>query len=135
MSNSKIRSSKSTVPLPSWRSPPRSWRRLRRRAVRVMQESHELAQASLRQAQATAAALAAVTGSVATINQMNIQVATAAEQQRVTTGDMNRSITRIRDVAEQTASSAEQTTRARAELAPIAMQLQSLGGRIKVHGR
>lgn len=100
----------------------------------MMQESHELAQASLRQAQATAAALAAVTGSVATINQMNVQVATAAEQQRVTTGDMNRSITRIRDVAEQTASSAEQTTSASDELARFAMQLQSLVGRFKVHG-
>jgi len=103
-------------------------------AVQVMQDSHELAQASLGQAQGAAAALAAITGSVATINQMNIQVATAAEQQRVTTEDMNRSITRIRDVAEQTASSAEQTTSASDELARLAMQLQSLVGRFNVHG-
>lgn len=105
-----------------------------REAVQVMEESRQHAQTSVEQARAAAGAIDVITEAVTIINRMNIQIATAAEQQRVTTEDMNRSITRIRDVAEQTAASAEQTTGASDELARLAIQLQNLVGRFTVTG-
>lgn len=105
-----------------------------REAVQVMEESRQHAQTSVEQARAAAGAIDVITEAVNTINRMNIQIATAAEQQRVTTEEMNRSITRIRDVAEHTAASAEQTTGASDELARLAIQLQNLVGRFTVTG-
>ena len=105
-----------------------------REAVQVMDESRQRARTSVDQAQAAADAINIIIQAVTTINQMNTQIATAAKEQRITTEEMNRSITRIRDVAEETAASAEQTTGASDELARLALQLQTLVGRFTVTG-
>jgi len=105
-----------------------------REAVGAMDASRERAQASVEQAKAASAALDVITQVVSTIDQMNAQIATAAEQQRATTEDINRSITNIRDVAEQTSRTTEQTTSASDELARLAVQLQALVGKFTVSG-
>lgn len=97
-----------------------------RRAVQVMQISRDQAQTVVKQANEASDALHAITRAVTTINEMNTQIASAAEQQNATTEEMNRSISGIRDVAEQTATGAAQSTSASEELARLATQLQSL---------
>jgi len=96
-----------------------------REAVQVMNTSREQAQSGVTQAQEAAQALEAITRAVTTINEMNTQIASAAEQQSATTEQMNRSIISIREIAEQTASGSEQTTTASDELARLASELQS----------
>ncbi len=103
-----------------------------RKAVTVMQTSREQTQAVVKQANEAAQALDAITRAVTTINEMNTQIASAAEQQNATTEEMNRSISGIRDVAEQTASGAAQSTAASEELARLATQLQSLINQFKI---
>ena len=97
-----------------------------RRAVQVMQSSRDQAQLVVKQASEATEALHAITRAVTTINEMNTQIASAAEQQNATTEEMNKSISGIRDVAEQTATGAAQSTSASEELARLATQLQGL---------
>jgi methyl-accepting chemotaxis protein len=96
-----------------------------REAVQVMASSRERAQSGVEQAKEAAQALEAITRAVTTINEMNTQIASAAEQQSATTEQMNRSIISIREIAEQTASGSVQTTTASDELARLASELQS----------
>ena len=102
-------------------------------AVEVMESGRKQAQAGAEQATEAAQALDAITRAVATINNMNTQIASAAEQQSATTEEMNRNITKISQVSEQTASAAEQTTGASEELANLAAQLQNLVGQFKLN--
>lgn len=96
-----------------------------RDAVKVMNTSRERAQSGVEQANEAARALEAITRAVTTINEMNTQIASAAEQQSAATEQMNRSVVSIREIAEQTASGSEQTTSASEELARLAAELQS----------
>jgi len=106
-----------------------------REAVKAMGASRERAQQGVEQANEAAEALEAITRAVATINEMNTQIASAAEQQSATTEQMNRSIISIREIAEQTASGAEQTTSASDELTRLAAELQSRAGNFTISHR
>jgi methyl-accepting chemotaxis protein len=101
-------------------------------AVQVMKASQEQAQAGVDQADKAARALKAITDAVATINDMNTQIASAAEEQSATTEEMNRNVVSIRDLAEQTASGSEQTTAASQELARLAADLQERTRKFKI---
>ncbi len=93
-------------------------------AVEVMEVSRERAQAGNQQANEAARALESITGSVARIDDMNTQIASAAEEQSSASEEMNRSIVSIRELAEEAASGAEQVTGASDELARLAAELQ-----------
>jgi methyl-accepting chemotaxis protein len=95
-------------------------------AVHAMETGRELAEKGNEQAKEARQALEAITRAVTTINNMTIQIASAAEEQSATTEEMNRNINTISEVADQTASGAEQTTAAATELARLATQLQGL---------
>ena len=72
--------------------------------------------------------LSAITVAVSTINEMNLQIATAAEEQTATAEEINRSVNGIRD----TAGSAGQTvTRTRAASTELRLLAQELGGQIE----
>ena len=101
-------------------------------AVQVMKTSQEQAQAGVDQADKAARALKAITDAVTTINDMNTQIASAAEEQSATTEEMNRNVVSIRDLAEQTASGSEQTTAASQELARLAADLQERTRQFKI---
>ena len=57
---------------------------------------------------------------------MNQQIAAAAEQQSAVAEDISQSVTRVRDIGEQSASASEQTAAASAELARLGLELQAL---------
>ena len=103
-----------------------------RRAVTVMEESKESAQSSRDSASEADQALDAINHAVATINDVNSQVASAAEEQSAVAEEMNRNVTSISDAAEQNAQGARQTTEASEQLSRLARELQDLVGRFKV---
>ncbi|MDD4862862.1 MAG: methyl-accepting chemotaxis protein [Alishewanella agri] len=66
------------------------------------------------------------------INDKNIQIASAAEEQTTVADEINQKILSISDVAVQTSAGAEQTALTSRELARLAEQLESLIGRFKL---
>lgn len=101
-------------------------------AVVVMTSGSEQAQTGVNQAMQAGASLTNITQSVTTINDMNAQIASAAEEQNAVAEEMNRNIVAINTVAESTAMGAHQTAEASQELARLAEQLQGLVSQFKV---
>ncbi|NRH26851.1 methyl-accepting chemotaxis protein [Pseudomonas sp. MS19] len=71
-------------------------------------------------------ALGRITSSVSTIEQMNQQIAAAAEEQSSVAENISESVTRVRDIGEQSATASEQTAASSAELARLGLELQNL---------
>ncbi|AHK77987.1 hypothetical protein M911_00840 [Ectothiorhodospira haloalkaliphila] len=82
--------------------------------------------------QIAGASLEAITGSIGNINDMNTQIASAAEEQSSVSEEINRNISNIAQSVDQTASGAGQIAGASDELARLAAELQVLVGRFKV---
>jgi len=97
-------------------------------AVERMARNAEKAQSTMDQAARAGESLNAITVAVSTINEMNLQIATAAEEQTATAEEINRSVNGIRN----TAGSAGQTvTRTRAASTELRLLAQELGGQIE----
>lgn len=65
---------------------------------------------------------------------MNMQIATAAEEQSATTEDMNQNIVRISDLAENTADGSESNAEKIGELHGASVELEQLVAKFKVNG-
>jgi methyl-accepting chemotaxis protein len=63
---------------------------------------------------------------------MNTEIALTAAQQSSVAEEINRNITNINNIAQETAEGAGQTATASEELAGLAMRLQGLVGQFKV---
>ncbi len=101
-------------------------------AVKVMETSRNQARAGVEQVAQAGAALDSITRAVATINDLNAQIASAAEEQSSVAEEINRNIVNISQVAEQTNQGAQQTASASEELARLAEQLQGLVGQFRI---
>jgi methyl-accepting chemotaxis protein len=101
-------------------------------AVQVMEQGRSKAQASVQQAARAGQSLDTITAAVGTIDDMNTQIASAAEEQGAVADEINRNIVSISQIASQTASGVEQTAAASGELARLAVRLQGLVGKFKV---
>lgn len=77
-------------------------------------------------------ALTGITQAVSHIEQMNLQIAAAAEQQRAVAENINRSVDNVRLVSEQSAAATAQTASSSAELARLGAELQDLVGRFRL---
>jgi len=102
-------------------------------AVEVMGKGRAQAETGETQAKEASESIASITRAVATINELNTQIASAAEEQSSVAEEMNHNIVNISQVAEQTANGSEQTTMAANELAKLASDLQQLIGQFKIH--
>jgi len=71
----------------------------------------------------TGEALDAITQAVATINEMNDQIASAAEEQASTAEEINRNVIDIRDVGERSGQSLNRTNEAAESLRQLARKL------------
>lgn len=100
-------------------------------AVTAMEAGKEKASVGVEQTKQAGEALAAITRAVTTISEMNTQIASAAEEQSVTTEEMNKNIININQLADETANSAAQSTTASDELSKLATDLQSLVSQFK----
>ncbi len=101
-------------------------------AVNVMAAGKEMTQVGVEQAAAAGEALQTINAAVELISSMNTQIASAAEEQSSVTEEINRSIVSINEVAEQSATGAQHTSEASADLARLADQLKNLVDRFKV---
>ncbi|MEL0167213.1 MAG: methyl-accepting chemotaxis protein [Pseudomonadaceae bacterium] len=95
-------------------------------AVEAMQGSTSLAGSTLQLAQAAGEALAGVTRAVSAINERNLIIASASEEQVQVAREVDRNLVNIRDLSMQSAAGAEQTSGASQELAQLAIRLNEL---------
>jgi len=94
-------------------------------AVNVMNHVKSQAEQSSGQVEHGAEALAEISGAVSTLDNMNAQIAQAAEQQSAVAEDINRSISSIGESTEQTAAGTQQTASSSEQLNALVMQLRS----------
>ncbi|SEI60060.1 methyl-accepting chemotaxis protein [Allopseudospirillum japonicum] len=92
-------------------------------AVKVMELSRNQAAASVEQAQRAGDSLQLINTSVASINNMNTQIASAAEEQSAVAEEINRNFAQITQAAEQAAAGVQQNVAASQELSQLANRL------------
>jgi methyl-accepting chemotaxis protein len=103
-----------------------------RSAVEVMGQSKQRAQTSVEQASQTGESLAAITERVEAITEMNMQIATAAEQQERAAYSIKDNVLGIKDTSEATMRSIQKVEEASASLVGISGNLQRVTGEFKV---
>jgi len=97
-----------------------------RETVSALQSSAEQAGETMDKASAAEQALHSITCAVMGINERNLVIATAAEEQAQVAREVDRNLVRIRDLSQQTASGAEQTGVASHELSRLATDLNGM---------
>lgn len=103
-----------------------------KQAVHVMEQGKEQANKGTEMAREAASSLDAIARAVANINEMNTQIAAAAEEQTTVSEEINKSVVNISQISEQTANGAVQTTAASTDLSRLANDLQNLVGQFKI---
>ena len=103
-----------------------------RDVVKVMQDSQDRTDDSVRHARQAAEALESITQAVSVINDMNTQIASAAEEQSAVAEDINRNVANIGQVANQVAGGADEASQASAELTRLAEQQRRLVNQFRV---
>ncbi len=102
------------------------------RAEKVMKASCQQAQVSVDESSRAGASLVSITEMVASINDMNNQIASAAEQQSAVAEEISRSIVHINDVAVQTSESSDHLMRASEDVSAMTAQLHGLVSKFTV---
>ena len=103
-----------------------------RNAVEVMGESQKRAHHTVERAAEADTSLKAITEAVARINEMNAQIASAAEEQTAVAEEINRNVVNISQAVSDTTQGAEHTAQASDELARLAADLQHRVGQFRV---
>lgn len=98
----------------------------------IMDNSRTLTDRSVGLTRNAGDALNEIARTVSVIQEMNPQIAAAAEEQSAVAEEINRSVLKVRDVSEQTAAASEQTAAASVELARLGADLQRYVGKFKV---
>ncbi|MCO7521132.1 methyl-accepting chemotaxis protein, partial [Pseudomonas sp. 1] len=96
------------------------------RAVQGMQHSDAQARSTLDGAHAAGDALEAIAAAIGQINERNLVIASASEQQAQVAREVDRNLTTIRDLAHQSSAGAEQTSAASQALSRLAVDLNTL---------
>ncbi|WP_434609607.1 methyl-accepting chemotaxis protein [Pseudomonas sp. D2-30] len=103
-----------------------------RDVVRVMEDSQHRTDESVQHAAKAAQALETITQAVSVINDMNTQIASAAEEQSAVADDINRNVINIGQVANEVASGADESSAASAGLTKLAEQQRRLINQFRV---
>jgi len=101
-------------------------------SVRDIQHSGELVKLAVSDALETESALGSIAAAVSLIQQMNQQIAAAAEQQSSVAEEINRSVTSIRTSADQSALSMQGNAASSVELAQLGAQLKGMVGHFRL---
>ncbi|MEB5933674.1 methyl-accepting chemotaxis protein [Pseudomonas mosselii] len=102
------------------------------RAVQGMQHSDAQARSTLDGARAAGQALEAIAAAIGQINERNLVIASASEQQAQVAREVDRNLTTIRDLAHQSSAGAEETSAASQALSRLAVDLNTLVQRFSV---
>jgi methyl-accepting chemotaxis protein len=103
-----------------------------RSAVDVMGQSKQRAKTSVEQAAQTGESLTAITERVEAINQMNMQIANAAEEQERAAYSIKENVIGIKETSETAMQSIQKVEIASASLVDISSNLESITGDFKV---
>lgn len=95
-------------------------------AVTSMQQSSQTATASLAVAREANGALLAIASAMGGINERNALIATAAEEQAVVAKEIDRGLVSIKDLSDQSAAGASQTSGASGEVSRLAAGLREV---------
>ena len=101
-------------------------------AVAVMQTGRSQAQYSLDKVVQAGDSITSISSSITLIRDMNHQIATSAEEQTVVTDDINSNMIEIHNSSEKTMNASIQTDASSQELAKLAAELQDLVGTFKI---
>ncbi|MFF7063868.1 methyl-accepting chemotaxis protein [Pseudomonas sp. NPDC008258] len=102
------------------------------RAVTAMHSSQGRATSTLDVAQGAGQALEVIAEAIASINQRNLVIASASEQQAQVAREVDRNLVNIRDLAMQTSAGANQTSAAAQDLSRLAVDLNGMVAQFKV---
>ena len=102
------------------------------RAVSAMAQGRSQSEIVVTQADAANAALGNITAHITQINDMNIQVATATEQQSSVVGELNRNVEDINLLTMETADIAHQLTASSQGLQQLSSELDKLVGQFRL---
>ena len=100
-------------------------------AVQVMAQSADRARNAAEVAQGAGHALETINSQIVLINDSNMVIASAAEEQSKVAREVDRNIVNISDLARQSAASAAQTTASAQELSRLAVELNDLVNQFK----
>jgi methyl-accepting chemotaxis protein len=103
-----------------------------RRTVTDMRQSGALVEQVVQDANQTEGALAAIAEAVTQIFEMNQQIAAAAEEQTAVAEEINRSVTSIRDIADQSAAAMDESANSSIQLAELGRELQGMAGNFRL---
>ncbi|WP_411388243.1 methyl-accepting chemotaxis protein [Pseudomonas sp. MPB23] len=101
-------------------------------AVHSMEQSNQRTQSTLELARAAGVALEQITQSISLINERNLVIASASEEQAQVSREVDRNLVNIRDLATQSAAGANQTSAASHELSRLAVDLSGMVARFVI---
>ena len=102
------------------------------RVASVMDNSRSLTDSSVELTRRAGGSLETITRTVSSIQAMNQQIATAAEQQSAVAEEINRSVMNVRDISDQTSAASEETASSSVELARLGTHLQGLVAKFRL---
>ncbi|MGK9063583.1 methyl-accepting chemotaxis protein [Stutzerimonas chloritidismutans] len=100
--------------------------------VEALQQTASRAQGTLDKAHAAGAALVQIAETVAGINERNLVIASASEEQAQVAREIDRNLVSIRDLSVQTSAGAQQTSIATQELSRLAVDLNETVSRFRM---
>ncbi len=103
-----------------------------RAAVKAMEVASGRAQEGSDHVEKAAENLAMIAGDVGSINDMNTQIATAAEEQSAVAEEINRNVGNISHIADMTSEGAKQTSQISEDLVRLAGELEQLVNQFKL---
>ncbi len=101
-------------------------------AVSSMQQSNQRTQTTLEMARAAGVALEQITQSIHQINERNLVIASAAEEQAQVAREVDRNLLNIRELSSHSAAGAQQTSEASQALSGLVGEMTALVGRFRV---
>ncbi|QXI26219.1 methyl-accepting chemotaxis protein [Pseudomonas vanderleydeniana] len=101
-------------------------------AVKAMGNSRTLASSTQELAKATGESLERIAQNIASINDRNLLIATASEEQANVAREVDRNLINIQDLSTQTAAGANQTSASSQELSRLAISFNNLVGTFKL---
>jgi len=101
-------------------------------AVNSMRNSTERAESTLNIAKGAGLALDTINAAIVQINERNLVIASAAEEQAQVAREVDRNLVNIRDLSVQSATGASQTSSASGELSRLAVDLSSMVQRFRL---
>jgi methyl-accepting chemotaxis protein len=95
-------------------------------AVTVMENARQKAQVSVERAESAGASFEEITKAIAAISEMNIQIASAAEEQSTATDEISKNVTEISSASDRNEQASNEAAKASERLSEQAVELDRI---------